>query len=133
MQPTDCLASPAMTGQAMRFLLLLPLLAVAACARVATQTPAPAPAPAVPAQPRESGVLIGLTGNELVSRFGNPALQIREGNSFKIQFRGPLCVLDAFLYPSTGAQFRVTHVETRSRSGTATNQADCIRMLEYPG
>lgn len=117
----------------MRFLLLIPLFAMTACARVATE-PATAPSvPVVPAQPRESGVLIGLTGNELVSRFGNPTLQIREGNSFKIQFRGQLCVLDAFLYPSTGAQFRVTHVETRSRAGTATNQADCIRTLEYPG
>ena len=116
----------------MRFLLLIPLFAMTACARVATEPATPAPAPATPAQPRESGVLIGLTGNELVSRFGNPALQIREGNSFKIQFRGQLCVLDAFLYPSTGAQFRVTHVETRSRAGTATNQADCIRALEFP-
>lgn len=116
----------------MRLLLLIPLIAVTACARVATEVPAPAPAPITPAQPRESGVLIGLTGNELVSRFGNPTLQIREGNSFKIQFRGQLCVLDAFLYPAAGAQYRVTHVETRSRAGTATNQADCIRTLEFP-
>ena len=78
-------------------------------------------------------MLIGLTGNELVTRFGRPVLQIKEGNSFKLQFRGQLCVLDAFLYPSTGAQYRVTHVEARSRSGAATNQSDCIRTLEYPG
>jgi hypothetical protein len=84
-------------------------------------------------QPRESGVLIGLTGNELVTRFGRPVLQIKEGNSFKLQFRGNLCVLDAFLYPSTGSQYRVTHVETRSRAGIDTNQSDCIRTLEYPG
>jgi hypothetical protein len=116
----------------MRLLLLIPLFAITACARVATEPVTPSAPSSSPAQPRESGVLIGLTGNELVSRFGNPALQVREGNSFKIQFRGSLCVLDAFLYPAAGAQYRVTHVETRSRAGTATNQADCIRALEYP-
>lgn len=117
----------------MRILFALAPLALSACARVATETATPTP-PTVPVQqPRESGVLIGLTGNELVTRFGRPALQIKEGNSFKLQFRGQLCVLDAFLYPSTGAQYRVTHVETRSRAGTDTNQSDCIRTLEYPG
>ena len=118
----------------MRFHPLAAILFLSACARVATETatPAPPPAPSVQ-QPREGGVLIGLTGNDLVSRFGRPVLQIREGNSFKIQFRGRLCVLDAFLYPSTGAQFRVTHVDARSLAGSDTNQSDCIRTLEYPG
>ena len=118
----------------MRILITLALLALSACARVATETATPTPPPVPPVtQSRESGVLIGLTGNELVTRFGRPALQIKEGNSFKLQFRGQLCVLDAFLYPSAGAQYRVTHVEARSRAGSDTNQADCIRALEYPG
>jgi hypothetical protein len=117
----------------MRRILFASVLALSACARVPTETATPAPPPPPVAQPRESGVLIGLTGNELVTRFGRPVLQIKEGNSFKLQFRGNLCVLDAFLYPSTGAQYRVTYVETRSRAGTATNQGDCIRTLEYPG
>jgi hypothetical protein len=117
----------------MRFHLLAAILLLSACARVPTETATPTPTPSPVQQQRESGVLIGMTGNELVTRFGRPVLQIREGNSFKIQFRGALCVLDAFLYPSTGAQFRVTHVEARSLSGVDTNQADCIRALEYPG
>ena len=118
----------------MRRILAFSVFAFSACARVPTETAAPTPAPApAPQQPRESGVLLGLTGNELVTRFGRPVLQIKEGNSFKLQFRGQLCVLDAFLYPSAGAQYRVTHVETRSRSGNDTNQRDCIRTLEYPG
>lgn len=118
----------------MRFYPLAAILFLSACARVPTETATPTP-PSVPTaqQPRESGVLVGMTGNELVTRFGSPVLQIREGNSFKIQFRGRLCVLDAFLYPSTGAQYRVTHVEARSLSGLDTNQSDCIRTLEYPG
>ena len=117
----------------MRIHFALALFALSACARVPTETATPTPPPAPAVQLRESGVLIGLTGNELVTRFGRPTLQIKEGNSFKLQFRGQLCVLDAFLYPSTGAQYRVTHVEARSRAGSDTNQADCIRALEYPG
>ena len=118
----------------MRFHPFAAILFLSACARVPTETATPTPPPTSPVSPpRESGVLIGQTGNELVTRFGSPALQIREGNSFKIQFRGRLCVLDAFLYPSTGAQYRVTHVEARSLAGSDTNQNDCIRTLEYPG
>ncbi len=116
----------------MRFLLILPLLAIAACARV----PAKPESPAVPTpspQPREGGALIGLTANEVVNRLGKPALQIREGNSFKLQYRGSRCVLDAFLYPAGGGQHRVTHVEARTPAGTDTSQPDCVRSLEYPG
>ena len=117
----------------MRILLAaVPLLAVAACARVPAKPEVPAAPVVAQPQPRESGVLIGLTANELVGRLGKPALQIREGNSFKIQYRGSRCVLDAFLYPS-GGQHRVTHVEARTGAGVDTHQADCIRSLEYPG
>ena len=111
----------------------VPLVFVAACARVPEPEVPAAPVVAQPQQPRETGVLIGLTANDLVSRFGKPALQIREGNSFKIQYRGSRCVLDAFLYPSGGAQHRVTHVEARTTAGVDTHQSDCIRSLEYPG
>jgi hypothetical protein len=121
--------------QPMRILLALGLLLLAACARVPTETATPAPpaAPPVPQQPRESGVLIGLTGPELAARFGRPILQIKEGNSFKLQFRSGQCVLDAFLYPSTGGQYRVTHVETRTLAGVDTNQGPCISTLQRAG
>ena len=115
----------------MRILIGLAPLLLAACARVPTETatPTPPPAPPVQPQPRESGVLIGLTGLDLAGRFGRPVLQIKEGNSFKLQFRSRQCVLDAFLYPSTGGQYRVTHVETRTLAGVDTNQGACISTL----
>ena len=118
----------------MRILLAaVPLLAIAACARVPAEPEVPAAPVVAQPQPRESGVLIGLTANQLASRFGRPALQIREGNSFKLQYRGSRCVLDVFLYPSGGAQHRVTHVEARTPTGVDIYQTDCIRSLEYPG
>jgi hypothetical protein len=75
---------------------------------------------------------MGLTPNELVGHFGSPALQVREGTSLKLQFRGRRCVLDAYLYPSTGGAMRVTHVDARLPSGVDADQAACISALENP-
>jgi hypothetical protein len=103
-------------------------LLVAACATAPQQTAAPQPSSA--AQPQETGSLLGLTAQDLVGRFGAPALQIREGSSLKLQFRGPSCVLDAYLYPSAGSgALKVSHVDTRLPSGNDVDQAACIAGL----
>lgn len=114
----------------MRRLILASTLFLAACASRPQQQPAPVvpPPQAMVAKGRQ---LLGLTASELVGHFGNPALQIREGTSLKLQFRGHSCVLDAYLYPSNG-ELRVTHVDTRAPSGVDTDQAACIFSLENP-
>jgi hypothetical protein len=115
-----------------RFILALTLV-LAACATRPQEAPAPK-VPEITATPQtaRSG-LVGLTAQELVGRFGNPALQVREGTSLKLQFRGRACVLDAYLYPAqNGGVLRVTHVDTRAPSGTDTDQAACISALENP-
>jgi hypothetical protein len=79
---------------------------------------------------QETSSLVGLTTQELVGRFGRPALQIREGNSLKLQFRGTRCVMDAYLYPSGGAgTLKVTHIDTRLPSGGDVDQAACVFAL----
>lgn len=78
------------------------------------------------------GEIIGLTADQLVRRFGTPALQIREGQSLKLQFRSAHCVLDAYLYPSGQAPHRVTYVDTRNRALADVDQARCIDSLEAP-
>ena len=118
----------------MRRLILACTLVLSGCATAPQQAPQPAPQPVeITATPQtaRSG-LVGLTAPELVSRFGNPALQVREGSSLKLQFRGRNCVLDAYLYPSTGGALRVTHIDTRAPSGADTDQAACISALETP-
>ena len=72
-----------------------------------------------------------MTAGELVLRFGQPALQVREGPGLKLQFRGRTCVLDAYLYPPVqgGGPERVTHVDTRLPSGNDTPQPACIASL----
>lgn len=73
-----------------------------------------------------------MTADQLVRRLGTPALQIREGQSLKLQFRSDLCVLDAYLYPSGTAPHRVTYVDARTRALGDMDQALCIRSLAAP-
>jgi hypothetical protein len=113
----------------MRRLILASTLLLGACA---TRPQAPvAESPVIPQQPlpREPRLLLGLTAQTLVGHFGNPALQIREGESLKLQFRTSRCVLDAYLYPQ-GGTLKVTHVDTRTASGARFDQATCISELE---
>jgi len=113
----------------MRRLIALSLtLIIAGCATRPEQPAAVTPPPA--SQPVEQGSLNGLTAQELIGRFGAPALQIREGTSLKLQFRGPRCVMDAYLYPSGGSgALKVTHVDTRTPTGGDFDQAACIFAL----
>lgn len=113
-----------------RLVLALPLL-LSGCL-----SPRPAAEPEV-AQPvpvtrPAAGQLIGLTTSELVGHFGSPALQVHEGTSLKLQFRGKICVLDAYLYPAQNNTLRVSYVDTRTKSGVDTDQAACISALENP-
>jgi hypothetical protein len=117
----------------MRRLILASTLVVAACATRPVEPVVQQPVPvSKPVTPRVG--IIGLTATELVSHFGNPALQVREGTSLKLQFRSSRCVLDAYLYPpeSGSGTLRVTYVDTRLPSGAAADQAACISALENP-
>lgn len=73
-----------------------------------------------------------MTANELAEHFGRPRLQIREGSGTKLQFAGPGCVLDAYLYPAPSGQGlpRVTHVDARNLQGVDVNLQNCISAIE---
>ena len=94
--------------------------------------PVAVPTPATPAErpAEEHGALIGMTADDLVRKFGTPTLQVREGDSLKLQFRNPQCVLDAYLYPGGGAAYRVAHVDTRTRALAPIDQAACATSLQ---
>ena len=117
----------------MRRFLPFALLFVAACApRPAPTPPTPtAPAAATPSR-HDHSTLNGLTANELAEHFGKPRLQVREGDGTKLQFAGPNCVLDAYLYPAQSGQGvpRVTHVDARNLQGGDVNTQGCIASIE---
>ena len=115
----------------MRRIPVFAALLLAGCA-TAPEQPQPQPRPLLvtPAPPLR-GELIGLTASELVQRLGSPALQVREGQSLKLQFRGSRCILDTYLYPplnSSGPE-RVAHVDARLPSGTETDPRTCVATL----
>jgi hypothetical protein len=116
----------------MRRLLPLIVLLAAACATTPPQPAQPvAPAPAAHDR-HDHSTLTGMTANELAEHFGKPRLQVREGDGTKLQFVGPNCVLDAYLYPSSSGQGvpRVTHVDTRNLQGLDVNPQSCIALIE---
>src|SRR4029450_5833588 len=62
-----------------------------------------------------------------MTQFGRPALALREGSARKVQFSGPACVLDAYLYPARdGAEPVVTHVDARLPDGREMDRSSCV-------
>jgi hypothetical protein len=130
------LAPPSHAGQRhpMRRLILASTLLIAGCATAPRQPQPPEPQVS-PLSNQQLKTVVGLTASQLVGYLGNPALQVREGTSLKLQFRGRSCVLDAYLYPPANGSgpLRVLHADARSRSGTDASQAGCIAALANPG
>ncbi len=74
--------------------------------------------------------VLGRTARMLEAQFGKPALDVREGPARKLQFGGPACVLDAYLYPPKGGgEPIVTHIDARLRDGRDLDRASCVAAL----
>jgi hypothetical protein len=106
-------------------------LSLAGC--VAT-TPPPASAPPVekPANLHEAGLerVMGKTVPELAALFGPADLDQREGLARRLQFVGPACVLDTYLYPAkTGADPVVSYIDARLPNGEDIDRASCVAAL----
>jgi hypothetical protein len=117
---------------------ILPLtlaLPLAACAPTAARQAAPAAASAPASAPRYSPVglesVIGRTASVIQAQFGKPALDVREGSARKLQFVGPACILDAYLYPPAGGgEPIVTYLDARLHDGRDFDRASCVAALK---
>lgn len=78
------------------------------------------------------GGVIGSPAAALTRRFGAPRIDLAEGDAHKLQFAGPACVLDIYLYPlRVGGPPTATHVEARLRQGGAlADSGACIQEVE---
>ena len=107
------------------------ILFTAACAPRPAATPTPQPAATTVATDRHDHRTVnGMTANELIQHFGKPRLQIVEGGGTKLQFAGPNCVLDTYLYPAAGGVPRVTYVEARNFQGATVDAQTCSYAIE---
>jgi hypothetical protein len=73
--------------------------------------------------------VMGQTATELTRTFGTPDADIREGTARKLQFQGPICVLDTYLYPKAGREPIVTYVDARQPDGRPIDRASCVAAL----
>lgn len=69
--------------------------------------------------------------NHLIRQFGQPRLDVTEGDARKLQFAGTPCVLDVFLYPlRPGGDPQSTWLEARRASdGAAVDLLACMQAL----
>ena len=73
--------------------------------------------------------VVGKDARELVSLFGTPDADVREGTARKLQFESDICVLDAYLYPKGRSEPVVTYVDARQRDGSTIDRASCVAAL----
>ncbi|MDG2535062.1 hypothetical protein P6144_15485 [Sphingomonas sp. HITSZ_GF] len=125
----------------MKQLILIGTLALGACGGGgvippprAGYVPVPSQRPAAPsapgaATPANLAAIQGATAPRLIARFGKPQLDTSEGTARKLQFAGPICVLDTYLYPRGRGEPVVTHVDARQRDGRPIDEASCVAAL----
>jgi hypothetical protein len=73
--------------------------------------------------------VLGHDARSLVALFGEPELDVREGQGRKLQFIGPICVLDTYLYPKGRHEPVVTYVDARQPDGRDIDRASCVAAL----
>jgi len=76
--------------------------------------------------------VIGATPAQLAKQFGQPRLDVYEGDARKLQFAGEACVLDIYLYPQAagGGEPLATYVDARrSSDGKDVDRAACVTAL----
>lgn len=75
--------------------------------------------------------VIGMNSAVLLRSFGQPRIDLREGDVRKLQFSGNACVLDIYLYPpQNGGEPVATHVDARrSSDGQDVDRAACVDAL----
>lgn len=79
------------------------------------------------------GAIMGRDASQLVAQFGAPNADVREGPGRKLQFAGPICVLDAYLYPRGSSAPVVTHVDARQLDGSPIDEGSCIAAIQRRG
>ncbi|MES2097210.1 MAG: hypothetical protein V4459_10675 [Pseudomonadota bacterium] len=111
-------------------------LTVSACGEATIARPATPGAVAIKPPPEPVGAFGGVIGQNaagLTRMFGNPDADIREGTARKLQFQGPICVLDTYLYPEKGREPVVTYIDTRQPDGSPIDRASCVAALSRRG
>ena len=121
----------------MRKTILAAALALGACGEGAIPPPragyVPLPradAPPAPV-PANLAAIQGATAQRLIARFGKPQLDMAEGTTRKLQFAGPNCILDIYLYPpeSGSGPARATYIAAHNPQGGSVDAQSCSTAI----
>ena len=115
----------------MRFWIpLAGLLILSACATTPPPRPSAVPTVSMPMRPMGLERVLGQDARALTGLFGTPDQDVREDGARRLQYGGPFCVLDAYLYaPRTGAEPVVTYMDARQPDGKDIDRASCVAAL----
>lgn len=117
-----------------RTLILAGVLLLAGCGETMARPATPSAVPVRPISTTGLERVMGQNAAELSRTFGNPDADVREGTARKLQFKGPICVLDTYLYPGKGGgEPTVTYVDTRQPDGSPIDRASCVAALARRG
>ena len=72
-----------------------------------------------------------MTAGELIQYFGKPRLQIVEGESTRLQFAGPNCFLDIYLYPPErgSGPAKATYIAAHNAQGASVDAQTCSTAI----
>jgi hypothetical protein len=114
----------------MRSFVLIVIVTLSACAT--TPPPKPRAVPTVSVPMRATGLerVLGQDARALAALFGSADQDAREDGARRLQYAGPFCILDAYLYaPRSGAEPVVTYVDARQPDGRDIDRASCVAAL----
>ncbi len=114
----------------MRISALACLIFVSACATTPPPKPRAVPTLSAPMRPTGLERVLGQDTKALTALFGAADQDVREDGARRLQFAGPFCILDAYLYPArTGAEPVVTYLDARQPDGKDIDRASCVAAL----
>ncbi len=77
-----------------------------------------------------AGDMLGRTEKSLRAQYGDPRLDISEGDGRKLQYVTKKCVVDIYLYPpAAGKDAQVVHIDARDDAGRDLDRDGCIQQL----
>jgi len=110
-------------------------LALSACASTVAAPPPMAATRSPPMVKTGLDRVLGQTARGLAALFGEADQDVREAQGARrLQFAGPICILDAYLYPprgdgAGGGEGEVTYVDARQPDGRDIDRASCVAAL----
>ena len=106
------------------------MLVVSGCATPPPPKPSAVPTVSVPMRPTGLERVLGQNARALAALFGTPDQDVKETDARRLQYAGPFCILDAYLYPArSGAEPVVTYVDARQPNGKDIDRASCVAAL----